>query len=143
MMKIIYPPIVEIFLFYDKIYLNNTERMFIIMSDGFDRFLKATGEAIEKVPEIYDDGLKPTVQEGGKLIARIPRAINAALSGCDIWILNKEYNIEEIKKLLAKKLENVPIEKIVPPEPYIAVPALQAISYSMNNEELRELYANL
>lgn len=113
------------------------------MPEGLDKFLKATGEAIEKVPEVYDDILKPVAQETGKLLGRVPRAINAALSGCDVWILNKEYNIEETKKLLAKKLENVPPEKIVQPEPYVAVPALQAISYSMNNEELRELYANL
>lgn len=29
------------------------------------------------------------------------------------------------------------------PEAYVAVPALQAISYSMNSEELRNMYANL
>lgn len=29
------------------------------------------------------------------------------------------------------------------PEAYVAVPAIQAISYSMNSEELRNLYANL
>lgn len=29
------------------------------------------------------------------------------------------------------------------PESYVAVPAIQAISYSMNSEELRNLYANL
>ena len=49
----------------------------------------------------------------------------------------------ETEKLLANKLENISADKIVPPEPYIAVPALQAISYSMNNSELRNLYANL
>lgn len=47
------------------------------------------------------------------------------------------------KKLLEIKLENVDPEKIVEPEPYVAVPAIQAISYSMNSEELRNLYANL
>ena len=34
-------------------------------------------------------------------------------------------------------------EKIVEPEPYVAVPAIQAISYAMNSDELRNLYANL
>ena len=57
--------------------------------------------------------------------------------------MNKEYNIEETKKLLAKKLENVSPEKIVPPEAYVAVPALQAIAYSMKSEELRNMYANV
>ena len=74
---------------------------------------------------------------------RIPRAINAALSPLRQWIAQREYNVAETEKLLAKKLENIEPEKIVSPEPYVAVPALQAISYSMNSDELRELYANL
>ena len=44
---------------------------------------------------------------------------------------------------MAQKLKDVPEEKIVSPEPYVAVPALQAISYCMDSEELREMFANL
>ncbi|WP_252228756.1 MULTISPECIES: DUF4393 domain-containing protein [unclassified Clostridium] len=87
--------------------------------------------------------MQPAVQETGKILARIPQAINAAFSSLDIWVANSQYNVEEVKVLLAKKLENVDSYKIVPPEPHIAVPALQAISYSMNSEELRDLYSNL
>lgn len=49
----------------------------------------------------------------------------------------------ETEKLLEQKLKNVDEEKIVSPESYVAVPAIQAISYSMNSDELRNLYANL
>ncbi|MCQ2026634.1 DUF4393 domain-containing protein [Clostridium butyricum] len=113
------------------------------MCNGIDQLAGAVGKFLEVVPDLYDDTLKPAAKESGKALSRIPRIINAALAPLDIWILNKEYNIEETKKLLAKKLENVEPEKIVPPEPYVAVPALQAISYSMNSEELRNMYANL
>lgn len=113
------------------------------MVDGFDKLAGAVGKALEVAPDLYDDALKPSAQESGKALSRIPRLINAALSSLDIWILNKEYNVEKTKKLLAKKLEKVEPEKIVPPEPYVAVPAIQAISYSMNSEDLREMYANL
>lgn len=113
------------------------------MSDGIDKLAGGLGKAIETAPALYDDALKPTTQETGKLLGRIPRAINAALSGIDKWILNKEYNVEETKKLLSQKLENLPPENIVIPDAYVAVPAIQAISYSMNNDELRNLYANL
>lgn len=113
------------------------------MSEGLDKLASGIGKAIESVPKLYEDAFQPTVQEGGKLLARVPRAINAAFSGLDKWILNKEYAIDETKKLLAQKLENVEPEKIVEPAPYVAVPALQSISYSMNSEELRNLYANL
>ena len=95
------------------------------------------------VPDVYEDGAKQTVTESGKIAGRIPRAINAALAGIDIWIMNREYKVAEVKKILEQKLENVNPDNIVPPEPYIAVPAWQAISYSMDNDELREMYANL
>lgn len=113
------------------------------MSDGIDKLAGAIGDTLKTAPTLYEDALQPTVQEIGKFVARIPRAINAAFSGLDKWILNKEYAIDETKKLLAQKLENVEPEKIVEPEPYVAVPAIQAISYSMDSEELRNLYANL
>lgn len=113
------------------------------MPQGFDNFIGAVGDAIKTAPTLYEDALQPTVKEVGKFAARIPRAINAAFSGLDKWILGKENNIEETKKLLAYKLENVDPEKIVTPEAYVAVPAIQAISYSMDSEELRNLYANL
>lgn len=113
------------------------------MSDGIDKLAGAIGDTLKTAPTLYEDALQPTVQEVGKFAARIPRAINAAFSGLDKWILNKEYAIDETKKLLEKKLENVNPDKIVEPEAYVAVPAIQAISYSMNSEELRNLYANL
>lgn len=113
------------------------------MSDGIDKLAGAIGDTLKTAPTLYEDILQPTVQEVGKFVARIPRAINAAFSGLDKWILNKEYEIDETKKLLEKKLENIDPDKIVEPETYVAVPAIQAISYSMNSEELRNLYANL
>lgn len=113
------------------------------MSEGLDKLVGAIGDTLKIAPTLYEDALQPTVQEVEKFAARIPRAINAAFSELDKWILNKEYAIDETKKLLAQKLENVDSQKIVEPEPYVAVPAIQAISYSMNSEELRSLYANL
>jgi len=92
---------------------------------------------------IYNDGLKDSVTETSKVVSLVPRAINAALSGLRIWILKREFNVKETEKLLEEKLANVSEEKIIPPDPYVAVPAFQAISYSMDSEELRNMYANL
>lgn len=33
---------------------------------------------MDKVPEVYDDGLKPVTKESGKVLALIPQTINAA-----------------------------------------------------------------
>lgn len=97
----------------------------------------------ETINQAYNDGLQPVVKETGKMVGRIPRAINAALASLDQWILQKEYNVAETQRALEKKLQAVNPEDIVSPEPYVAVPALQSISYCLSNEELHNLYANL
>lgn len=113
------------------------------MPAGLDKLAEGIGKTIETVPDLYDDAFKPTTQESGKTLALIPRAVNAALVPLRQWIAEREYKLAETEKLLAQKLEHVGEDKIVTPEAYVAVPALQAISYSMDSEELRNLYANL
>lgn len=94
-------------------------------------------------PKLYNDALKPTVKEFGETLCLIPKAIKASLAPLREWIAVKEYNIAETEKLLAHKLENLDPEKITTPKPYVAVPAIQALSYSMDSSEIRNLYANL
>lgn len=97
----------------------------------------------ETIDKIYDDGFHPAVSEVGKAAGRLPRLINAAFASLDCWIAEREYHVEKTKQLLEENLKNVDPGKIVMPEPYVAVPAIQAISYSMDSDELRVLYANL
>lgn len=113
------------------------------MGDGINNFLDSAGKTMEVFPKLYDDGLQGTVKEAGKIIERIPKAINAAFTSLDIWIEQRNFNLEETKQLLSEKLKDKNPDNIVPPAPYVAVPALQAISYSMGNDDLRNLYANL
>lgn len=113
------------------------------MNENLKELAENVGKAVNTVPELYQDAFQPAAQEAGKAVGRLPRAINAAFAGLDKWILNREYSVKETQKLLELKLEHIEPEKIVEPEPYVAVPAIQAISYTMNNEELRNLYANL
>lgn len=105
--------------------------------------LNDTKPLIDVVPRLYEDGAKPVVLETGKTLSLIPRTINAVLAPLRTWIARKEYNVAETEKLLAIKLDKVGADHIVSPEPYVAVPAIQAISYAMNSKELRNLYANL
>lgn len=108
----------------------------IIMLDNFE----LPNKTIDKA---YDDIAHPAASEAGKFIGRIPRAINAALSPLDCWILKREFNVEATKKSLEEKLASSDPNKIIPPEPYVAVPALQSIAYCITNHELHDLYANL
>lgn len=93
--------------------------------------------------DVYEDVAKPAAKSTGELVELVPRAIKAALAPVEKWVLQREYNIAETKKLLEEKLKNTSPELIQAPEPHIAVPALQYISYCMDNEELRDMYANL
>ncbi|MHB8125654.1 MAG: DUF4393 domain-containing protein [Desulfitobacteriaceae bacterium] len=95
------------------------------------------------VKEVYNDMAKPVSKSTGELVGLIPRAINGALEPLHKWILQKEYSIEQTKLLLQIKLENIKPEDIVQPEAYIAIPAIQAISYCVDSGELRNMYANL
>lgn len=113
------------------------------MSDSFNKFTSGMGKALETVPTLYEDGLQPAIREAGKALAIIPQTVNAALIPLRKWNIEREYNFSETQKLLAKKLENIEPQKIVTPDTFVAIPALQAISYSMDSEELRNLYANL
>ena len=93
--------------------------------------------------DVYNDAGKPIAKPAGELLGLVPRAIKAALSPVEKWVLQKEYNIEETKRLLEQKLEGISPDLIESPDPHIAVPALQYISYCMDNDELRDMYANL
>lgn len=110
------------------------------------KLLNAVADEAEIVKDIYDDGLKPTVQEAGKIISFPLELINAMLTKPRCWIANAEYKLKETNILIAEKLTKLEKEMnvtLTPPEDYVAVPALQALSYSIDSKELRELYANL
>lgn len=107
------------------------------MLDGKSEVLK------EVAKEVYTDIGHPVAAPAGELAGLVPRAVKAALEPVEKWILQREYNIAETKKLLEEKLKNISPELIQSPEAYIAVPAMQYISYCMDHEELRNMYANL
>ncbi len=93
--------------------------------------------------EVYTDVAKPTLKSVGNIISLPFKAIDAALTPLKKWIDTKNYNYEQTRQLLAEKLKNVEEEKIIEPEAYVAVPALQQLSYSYDSKDLREMYANL
>lgn len=93
--------------------------------------------------EGYKDTLHPTLKAIGSVVALPFRAIDVALSKPKLWVEEKYYNYERTRQLLAEKLQHTPEELIVPPENYVAIPALQQIAYCFDSDELRDMYANL
>ena len=102
-----------------------------------------SGGVKEVIGEIYSDAVHPAMKAIGDIVALPFQAIDAALSSPKLWVLERQYNFERTRDILAEKLKDVSPEKIVPPDNYVAVPALQQISYCFDSDELRNMYANL
>lgn len=91
-------------------------------------------------PEIYKDIAKPAAQEVGNVAGRTVKALLSPIRGM-LWGWEK---IEEmIEESIQKRLENIPNQHRKTPEPEIAVPAIEALRYTAQNETLREMYLNL
>ncbi|MDY3905210.1 MAG: DUF4393 domain-containing protein [Lawsonibacter sp.] len=93
--------------------------------------------------EAYQDLVHPTASAIGQTVSLPFRAVNILLTPISKWVLQGEANLNEMTKLVSEKVKDIPTEKLVEPEAYVAVPAMQAFSYSMNSDELKNLYANL
>lgn len=93
--------------------------------------------------EVYKDALKPSIQPIGTMLSYLPRTLRLAFSRWEKWLISGEESIRLTAESLKDKVSNIPEEKLVEPELYVAVPAIQQILYCQDNEELRDLYANL
>ena len=93
--------------------------------------------------EVYKDAVSPIVKPIGEILGFLPRTIKLALSGWEKWIINGEESLKLTAEAIKEKVKQIPEDKLVEPEPYVAIPAIQQISYCQNSEELRDLYANL
>ncbi|WP_170237569.1 DUF4393 domain-containing protein [Streptococcus hyovaginalis] len=102
--------------------------------------LDVTKTVVEKS---YEDIGKPAGQEIGKMVERPMKIINTLFQGIDLWLYKRELNFEKTKKQIAENIQGIPEDRVVNPEGYIFIPAVQALAYSMDSGELRNLYANL
>lgn len=93
--------------------------------------------------EVYKDALRPAIKPIGEILGFLPRTLKLAFSGWEKWLINGEESLRLTSEAIKEKVKQIPEEKLVEPEPYVAIPAIQQISYSQNSEELRDLYANL
>lgn len=97
-------------------------------------------EAKALTPEIYKDIAKPVLQEVGVVAGRTVKALLSPIRGMLWgWERIEEYVETEVKK----RLDKIPEDKKKSPDPEIAVPLLQALTYTAHNETLREMYINL
>jgi hypothetical protein len=101
---------------------------------------KLTEEAAKLSPELYKDLVKPAAQEVGSVAGRSARAL---LSPVRAFLWGWEKIEAVVVEGVHKRLEKVPEEQRKTPDPEIAVPLIQSLSYTAQNETLREMYLNL
>lgn len=90
-----------------------------------------------------DDVRLPVLKPIGEVLSFLPKSLQVTLGGWSKWLVNGEESLTLTAEAIQEKIKKIPEEKLVEPEPYVAIPAIQQISYCQNSEELRELYANL
>lgn len=79
----------------------------------------------------------------GETLSFLPKSLQVTLSGWRRWLINGEESLTLTAEAIQEKVQFIPKDKLVEPEPYVAIPAIQQISYCQNSEDLRDLYANL
>lgn len=97
-------------------------------------------EAKVLVPEVYKDLAKPAVSEIGTVAGRTVKALLAPIR---VLLWGWERIEEVVENGVKKKFEKIPEERRKTPDPEIAVPLIQALEYTAQNETLREMYINL
>jgi len=103
-----------------------------------------TEVAKEQSKEIYNDGFKGATQEGGQALETIVGLFNNVV----LYPLKKlnmtyKYKLEQFGNDMALKGSKIPKENIIEPPISIVGPTIEALKYTIDTEDLREMYMNL
>jgi len=101
---------------------------------------KITEEASKLAPEVYKDLAQPSTKEVGEIAGRTVKALLSPVRAM-LWGWEKIEKI--VEEGVNKRFEKIPEDRRQTPTPEIAVPLIQALSYTAQNETLREMYLNL
>jgi hypothetical protein len=98
----------------------------------------------ERSKDIYDDGLKPVTKESGEALQAIVGLFNNVV----LYPIKKanitfKYKLEQFEQDLWRKIATIPAEKLIEPPLNIAGPTIEALKYTFDTQELREMYMNL
>ncbi len=107
------------------------------MSKDKKGIIEATSDAVKSlVPET-------TKQTDGVLSTVVGFFNNVVLYPVKKANLTFKYKLEAFEQDLKKKIENIPEENLQEPPLMIAGPVLEALKYTYDEENLREMYENL
>jgi hypothetical protein len=94
--------------------------------------------------DLYNDAVSPAAREaGGALAAVVGLFNNVVLYPFKHVNLHYKYKLEQFEQDLKAKLDAIPPERVVTPDLQIAGPTLEALKYTYDTAELREMYLQL
>ncbi|MCQ2026827.1 DUF4393 domain-containing protein [Clostridium butyricum] len=98
----------------------------------------------EQADKIYTDGFKPATQEAGEALQTIVGLFNNVI----LYPLKKlnytfKYKYNQFEQDLVEKTKNIPKQNIIEPPLNVVGPTIEALKYTIDTEELREMYLNL
>ena len=102
------------------------------------------GEVAKQLPvkEIYNDVAHPALSTVGITLQGATKVALAPISAM-VWGYDKIAGYLEVAIPEYFEKRRIEKEKIVSPDPAIAVPAIEAMRYTSHKEELREMFVNL
>lgn len=117
------------------------------MSEEKKSIDKATGELITNAfsPASTEFGrnIEPAAKAAANIVNISAQAVEAALSPLYLLIWGADKIKAWLNKDVAEHLKNVPDENLITPDPSIAGPAIEAMRFIGNNDELKELFSKL
>jgi hypothetical protein len=113
---------------------------------GDENKVRDAADAIKGIAEaipLYQDALQPAVREVGVGLHTLSKTVHIALAPVKALVWGWDKIESFVTDTVARKLEGVPAERVVPPQPHVVVPALESLRYLGEEPQLRDLFANL
>ena len=97
---------------------------------------KAAGELIVKA-------LTPAADEIGKGLVTVARAVNIGLAPLSAVVWGYDQICDYVERAVTRKLKNTDAKNIEPPVINVAGPAIEAMRFTANEDNIKDLFAGL
>lgn len=108
--------------------------------------IRDTAEVIKGIVEavpVYQDIVQPAAREIGEALKTVVKVIHIALAPLRALVWGFEQISDYLEAQVSKRLNSIPMDRIQTPPPQIAGPAIEALRFTAQEPDLREMYANL
>jgi hypothetical protein len=102
-----------------------------------------SAKAVTDAVPIYQDAVQPAAKEVGKALQTLAKTVHIALAPVTALVWSYEQIADYVGRRVSEKLKDVPADRIQTPPANVAGPALEAMRFAGQLEELRDMYASL